>query len=229
MSRSSPWVALLLVTTLSCGTDPSGQPTTTLTGVARDYDLGGTSQLPGASVAILEQPTRTTLADASGGFSFTDLSPADSIRLVVTATNYRETINPIRRVGNGTLNGDAAAASATFVGNQYALVGVTPATGTAMVIVRLEDAQGNPRTGIPLADIVLLDQNQAPAGIGPYIFGANGLDNTLVLTAAFGGVSRVAFLDVPPGNYTLRLVLLGGTALLRPVAARSNGVTLVVR
>lgn len=227
MSRQTSSLVLLLSAALACGTDPSGQQTTNLTGVARDYELGG--GLGGAAIALLEIPSKTTTADAGGGFSFANLTRGDSVRVIVTATNYRETVNPTLPLGNGTLNGDAAAASAAFVANQYAAVGVTPTAGDAMIVARLEDAQGNPRTGIPLADITLLDQNQAPTGTGPYIFGATGLDNTLVLTTAFSGVSRIAFLNVPPGNYTLRVVVLGGTALRRPVVARSNGVTLVVR
>ena len=227
MSRHTPSLALLLAATLSCGTDPSSQQTTTITGVARDYELGGA--LGGAAVALLEIPSKTTTADAGGGFNFADLPRGDSVRIIVTATNYRETVNPVLPLGNGTLNGDAAAASSAFVNSQYAAVGVTATAGTAMIVARLEDAQGNPRTGIPLADITLLDQNQAPTGTGPYIFGATGLDNTLVVTTATGGVSRIAFLNVPPGSYALRVVVLGGTALLRSVVARNNGVTLVVR
>ena len=227
MSRHSAPLTLLLAAVLSCGTDPSGQQTTDLTGVARDYELGGT--LAGAGIALLEHPSQTTTADAAGGFTFSDLTRGDSVRVMVTATNYRETVNPILRLGNGTLSSDVLVVSAAFVANQYAAVGVTPTAGTAMIIAKLEDAQGNPRTGLPLADITLLDQNQAAVGIGPYIFGAAGLDNTLVLTTAFSGESRVAFLNVPPGTYTLRLVLLGGTAVLRPVVARTEGVTLVVR
>jgi hypothetical protein len=227
MPRRTSLHALLLAAILSCGTDPSGRQTTTLTGVARDYELGGT--LGGAAIALLEDPSKTTTADAGGGFSFADLTRGDSVRVIVTGTNYRETIGPIRHLDNGTVNVNAPAASVAFVGSRYAEVGVTPTAGDAMIVVRLEDAQGNPRTGIPLADITLLDQNQAPTGTGPYIFGATGLDNTLVLTTAFSGVSRIAFLNVPPGSYTLRVVLLGGTVLLRPVVARSNGVTLGVR
>jgi hypothetical protein len=226
MSRHILPLALLLATTLSCGTDSNESQTTTLIGVAIDYDP--TAMLSGAGVTLLDPPGSSTTSDANGHFSFTQLTRGTSVRVMVSATNYRETVNPIRLLGASTIQMVALAASVAFVNQQYAAVAVTPTAGTAMLIAKLEDDLGTPRTAIPLSDITLLDQNQAPVGTGPYVFGASGnLDNTLTATASFGGQSRIAFLNVPPGNYTLRVV--DGVPLLRPLAARADGVTLVVR
>lgn len=227
MSRRFLPLALLLATTLSCGTDSNEPQTTTLVGVAIDYDP--TAMLSGAGVTLLDPPGSSTTSDANGHFSFTQLTRGTSVRVMVTATNYRETINPIRFLGASTINVIDFAASTAYVNIQYAAVAVTPTAGTAMVIAKLEDDLGTPRVAIPLADITLLDQNQSPVGTGPFVFGASGsLDNTLTATASFGGQSRIAFLNVAPGNYTLRVVV-GGSPLLRPLAARTDGVTLVVR
>lgn len=227
MSRHTLSLALLLATTLSCGTDPNQQQTTTLTGTARDYAAGGL--LAGAGIALLEQPGSTATADSNGNFTLSQLTPGSSVRVIVTAINHKETTNAITFLSALNLNVPVFGAKVVFVGSQYAVVGLTPTAGAAMVIAELEDDLGTPRTGIPLADITLVDQSQAAAGTGPYIFGANGnLDNTLTVTAAFGGRSRIAFLNVPPGNYTLR-VIDGGTQLIRPLEARTDGVTLVVR
>lgn len=227
MSRRTLSLALLLAATLSCGTEPGEFQASTLVGVAKDYDLGGL--LKGVPVAILELPTKTATTDSSAKFKFDQLTPNTSVRVVVTGTNYRETINPITLLGARTVNVSVFGASVAFVGIQYAAVGLTQTAGAGMVVARLEDDLGDPRVGIPLADITLLDQNQAPAGTGPYIFGAaDQLDNTLFLTAEFGGRSRIAFLNVPPGNYTLRVVD-GGNVELRPLQVRADGVTLVVR
>jgi hypothetical protein len=49
-----------------------------------------------------------------------------------------------------------------------------------------------------------------------------------VFTEAFGGRSRIAFLDIAPGNYTLK-VIEGIIVLTRPLQVRTDGMTLVVR
>lgn len=226
MSRHILALALLLGATLSCGTDSNEPQTTTLIGVTIDYDP---TAMLSADVTLLDPPGSSTTSDANGHFSFTNLTRGTSVRVMVTATNYRETVNPIRFLGADTITVVDFAASTAYVNSQYAAVGVTPAAGAAMVIAKLEDDLGTPRIAIPLADITLLDQNQAPVGTGPYVFGSSGgLDNSLTATASFGGQSRIAFLNVPPGNYTLRVVV-GGNPLDRPLAARADGVTLVVR
>jgi hypothetical protein len=227
MSRHIIIAAFLLAAAISCGSDSNGPSNTTLQGVINDYDAGGA--VAGATVSLLERPTSTTTTDAGGNFELTDLTRGNSVRVVVTATNYAETVNPIRLLGAATINVTDFAVSAQFVTNQYTAAGVIRSAGAGTLIVELEDDLGTPRTGIPQADITLLDQNQAPAGTGPYIFGAGGsLDNTLVVTTAFGGRSRIAFLDIAPGNYTLK-VIEGIIVLTRPLQVRTDGVTLVVR
>jgi hypothetical protein len=219
--------ALLFAALPGCGSNSNGPQNTTLAGVVQDYDAG--TPLAGAGVALFELPGETTTADGNGAFSLDQLQRGTSVRVVVTAPNYRETVNPIRLLGATTVNVTAFAASAAFVSAQYAAVGITPTAGTAMVIAHLEDDLGNVRVGIPLADLTLLDQNQAAVGTGPFVFNAAGnLDNTLTQTAAFGGKSRIAFLNVPAGNYTLEVVE-NATPLLRPLQVRSDGVTLVLR
>jgi hypothetical protein len=75
-----------------------------------------------------------------------------------------------------------------------------------MVIAELSDDAGQPRVGLPLADITLVDTAAVPVGTGPFVFGTGGdLDPALTSTAAFGNRSRVAFLNVPAGINTLRV------------------------
>ena len=69
----------------------------------------------------------------------------------------------------------------------------------------LLDPSGSPLVGVPLTDIHLVNGSQ-PVGVGPYVFGPVGdiVDNgALGLTFAFNGLSRIAFLDVPVGTFTL--------------------------
>lgn len=220
-------LAFLLAATVSCGSDSNGPASTTLNGIVNDYETG--SAVSGASVSLLEQPGSTTTTDAGGHFQFTDLARDNSVRVVVTATSYAETVNPIRLLGAATINVTDFAVSSAFVSNQYTAVGQTRTAGNATLIAQLEDDLGTPRTNIPLADITLLDQNQSASGIGPYVFGAAGsLDNTIIVTTAFNGKSRIAFLDVAPGTYTLK-VIDGANVLTRPLQVRTDGVTLVVR
>lgn len=226
MSRHALLLALVLAST-SCGTEPSGQQTTTLKGVVLEYVSGGA--MPGVTVTLLEDPTKTTTSDNNGEFQFTQLTPGSSVRILTSTTNYPEATNQVTFLGAGTLNVTARAVSVVFVGSQYGTTNVARVPNDAMIVARLEDDRGAPRTGMDVADITLLDQNQAPSGTGPFVLGANGnADTMLTVTTAFGGRSRIVFLNVPPGDYTLK-VIDGSETLLRPLVARDSGTTLVVR
>jgi len=116
---------------------------------------------------------------------------------------------------------------------QYTAVGLTPTPGTAVVFATLVDTKGAPLVGVSVTDIQLLDGTSLPVGLGPYMFGSTGDivdNNTLSVTAAFDGRSRVAFLAVPVGRLTLRVIFSsGGTVVTRSVqvVTTAGGTTLV--
>ena len=81
-------------------------------------------------------------------------------------------------------------------------MGRTPNINTGVVIVNLRDDMGQPRVGIPVADIVLLNAAQFPVGLGPFVFGATDIvpQAQQSVTAVFNNRSRVAFLESAGGG-----------------------------
>jgi len=71
-----------------------------------------------------------------------------------------------------------------------------------------------------------------PVGLGPYVFGAAGdiVDNSsLSITTSVAGRSRVAFLDVPVGRFTLSVSFSSGGRIVTrstQVVAAAGGITL---
>jgi hypothetical protein len=118
------------------------------------------------------------------------------------------------------------------VTRQYTAIGRTPTAGTGVVFATLVDNAGAPLVGVFVADIHLLDGTSLPVGLGPYMFGPTGDivdNNTLSVTAAFNGRSRVAFLDVPIGRLTLTVIFSSsGKVVTRSVqvVTTAGGVTL---
>jgi hypothetical protein len=106
---------------------------------------------------------------------------------------------------------------------------LTATAGTAIVIATLTDS-GAPLENLPLADVKLRDAGQSPVGDGPFIIGAAGdVDPALTVTTAFGGRSRVAFLNVPAGLTALSVTLAGPvpTTRVANLITTANGATLV--
>jgi hypothetical protein len=74
----------------------------------------------------------------------------------------------------------------------------------AFVVIDIRDMLGLPLEGIPLADITLTDALGAPMGAGPYFFNSVGiLDDGILVSTAYNGRARAAFLNVPAGVYTV--------------------------
>lgn len=119
----------------------------------------------------------------------------------------------------GSTGGSRLSTSAPDIRRQYAVIDRTPTAGTGVVYATLVDTTGAALVGVALADIHLLDATSQPAGLGPYVFGMAGdiVDpSVLSVTTAFDGRSRVAFLDVPVGRFTLTISFSsGGTTVTR--------------
>ena len=224
---------LLVGAMLACGGDGSGiitvnSPTVSVSGITKDYFT--TNALGSTVITIDDHPTLTTTSGTLGAYMYS-ISANTTLLAVAAHTNYRPTRNETLTVGPSGSTADLFATSLADITRQYTAVGLIPNTNTGVVIVNLRDNAGQPRVGIPVADIVLLNAAQAPVGLGPYVFDATGdivPNTTLNSTAAFGGRSRVAFLDVPPGFLTLR-VTLAPAPVTATVSVTANGATLVQR
>ena len=153
-------------------------------------------------------PELTGASDAQGNYAL-DNVPVGSVFYVSAVRDvYRPTRNTLVRVADASVMTDLLLVSVLDARRQYASLNLTPTAGQAVLFADLRRNNGMPLEGVPLADIQLLDAANAPVGKGPFFFGQAGdvvSNATLAVSTAFNGRARVAFLDVPPGNYTLKV------------------------
>ena len=205
----------------------------TISGTTRDYYANSAQ----AGVVLdWEDPLGLTVTSAStGAYQINNVMENDILFITGTLTNYRATRNEPVIPGTSNATADVFVVSNADAARQYTAVSITPTAGFAEVYVALVNDSGQPHVGIPIADIVIADTADDPVGQGPFVFGAAGdivAPGTLNVTTAFGGRSRVAFLNVPRGRYELRVTYDdNGTARLktRLVDTDSSGVTLLRR
>ena len=179
--------------------------TQNLTGVVRDYWAG--SALTAVTIATTS-PVRSATSDALGRYTLIDLVPAaDVTPLATLPSNYRATGTGPIALGGESKSCDLFVMSSADVQRQYTLLSITPTAGLALLVADLRRPDDSPLTGIPLADISLQDTGATPMGQGPYFLGADGdVESTLLLSTAFGGRARVAYLNVPISAATLAVV-----------------------
>jgi hypothetical protein len=224
---------------------PDAPPAATInvSGVTMDY-FGG---VPLPSVAYETDgmtPALTGQSGADGSYKLANVPPASSFYVSLTAgTNYRPTRNDYITVKDASVMANLWAVSKVDTQRQYSTLGLTPTAGTAMLVADLVRNNGTPLEGVKPTDITLVDAQGAPVpGIkGPYFFGPQGdvMSNTaLAVSTAYGGKARMAYLDVPPGSWQLKVNYLGGTGgggggggtimtMTVPTMTLADGVTLV--
>ncbi|MGH7702400.1 MAG: hypothetical protein ACREMO_04865, partial [Gemmatimonadales bacterium] len=229
VSRWFMWAALSAGTALACSSGSgSGVQIRTLNGVVRDYFTNGALNL--VTLTVDGRPTLTAISSVGGSYEFADVPSNTTLQVVGSLANYRATRNEPIAVSTGSVVADLRMVSTLDANRQYTGLGRTPVAGTSVVFVDLVDAGGQPRPGIPVADITLVDGALSPVGIGPFVFGMAGdvVDQaTLSVTTAFAGRSRVAFLDVPPGTQTLQVTVgMPSVTLTTAVVASAGGATL---
>ncbi|MEO7794932.1 MAG: hypothetical protein ABIV06_09185 [Thermoanaerobaculia bacterium] len=199
--------------------------TQNLIGFARDYWTG--DSLAGVTLAT-SNPVRAATSDAAGRYVLVDLAPAAAVQPQATIfAGYRATGNGPIALGGGSKSCDLFAMSAADVQRQYTLLGITPTSGLAILIADLRRPDDSPLTGTPLADISLQDAGATPIGQGPYFLGASGdVDNSLLVSTAFDGRARVAYLNVPITPATLAVVSaepdVSASVTFSPIASGAN-------
>ena len=232
-ARAVPLAFAAFLASVACGGGGDGggsSPTTTLDGTVLDYWSG----LPVGSAAVGGGgQVGNTTADGTGNYAFATVPQNGGVQLTASKAGYHSTRNESIQVGTTPVSADIYIAALTDIARQYTAVGVTAAADSVEVIVALDDA-GTPRVGLALSSIVLLDSGNDTVGVGPFVFGAGGdivPHATLDTTAAYGGQSRVAFLNVPVGRLTLHVEIPPPNAatLTIPVTGSTNGVVLVRR
>jgi hypothetical protein len=204
-----------------------------VTGKAMDYR--DNTPLSGAELATdgIEPPLMAT-SDAEGAFAFESVPVGSQFFFSVSRMNYRPTRNMPIAVAAEPVTQDLYVVSNAYVNVQYATDGKTPTAGRAFVVAELQRNNGMPLIDIPLTDVKLVDGQDVPAPgvVGPYVIGALGdIVPATLTTEAHGGKARVAFLDVPPGTFSLKVTFLDGQGqpqtVTTSVTAVADGATLV--
>jgi hypothetical protein len=159
-------------------------------------------------------PQVTTTSDANDATYMLQVPIGSKFFLIVGRPGYRLTRNPPLAAADMPVSADLYAMSGPDVKRQYTTLGKTPTAGTAFLAATMLMSNGTPVTAIPLANVTLLNaQNQpVPGVLGPYFFGSAGdIDPALTTATAYGTPlrSRVAFLDIPVGTYTLSVTYPG--------------------
>jgi len=205
-----------------------------LTGKVVDY-FGNVNVADAALSTSGMAPEGMTTSATDGAYKI-DVIVGSKFFVLATKTGYRPTRNMAVTIADMSVAQDLYVLSTQDINNNYpAAAGTAAVAGTAFLAADLRRNNNQPLDGIPLTDIQLLDAANAPvAGVkGPYVFNSSGaLDNTLTTTATFQGRSRVAYLDVPPGTYTLVTTYPkngGGTETINTtVTTTADGATLVL-
>ena len=191
------------------GGDDASPTSFLLNGKVMDYF--GNVAIDGAAIATDGLTPALTATSAADGAYELDVAVGSALYINATKAGYRPTRNAAMTVADQPVTQNVYLMTDQDVKNQYTAVGATPTLGTAIVIAELRRNNGMPLEGIPLTNIQLLDAaNQPVVGAkGPYFFNAGGSVDTAQTTAtAYNGRTRVAYLDVPPGTFTLAVTYL---------------------
>jgi hypothetical protein len=216
---------------LACG-DSSSPRLIVLGGAVRDYYTS--TGLPDVDVMYVDQgDTLVGRSGIGGSYLFLNLHPNDAAVVTASITGYRTTRNEALVLSMDDVSADLSVIATTDINRQYTTLARTAVAGSAVVFATLFNGSNQPHTGIPLADITLTPMAGGGAvGLGPYVVGAGGdVNASLTSTTEFDGLSRVLFLDVPAGAYTLTVTFTSGTVQTKTVRvdAATDGVTLVRR
>lgn len=205
-----------------------------LSGKTMDYFTANTPMDLVALASDGVTPPMMVTSATGGLYEVLNVPTGSKIFFTATRTNYRPTRNIAVSVAGVDVVKDLYIATIADINRQYATAGKPVTAGRAFLAAELQRNNGTPLTGIAPTDVVLLDaQNQPVIVAGTYFFGAAGdVDPALLTATTFGGRSRVALLDVPPGSFTLRVTYpngQGGTeTITTPVTAAADGATLAL-
>ena len=217
----------LVVVAIGCGGDDSstsdGGPlggSLTVTGDVVDFQ-GGAPVSAGVSVTASGITPPPMIATQGSSFTITQIPENALFQILSSATDYRPTFSEVIEVTTMDVTGvKARIVKSSYIDTIATAFGVTPSAAKGIVLVKLVDAQGNPRSGIAATSLDL-----PGATGGPHFLDANG--NAAVGAQMSTASGLVVWFDVTPGiteatqSATANLTVSMATS---PVAA--NTVTL---
>lgn len=199
-----------------------------VSGKTMEYFEGVAAQTTVTTDGVTPPQTASSLAD--GSYELAGVPVGSKIYLSVEGTGFRPTRNLATSVADADVVQDLYVMATRIVARQYTTLGRAPTAGTAFVAAELQRPNGTPLEGIATTDVTLVDAGgqPVPGVLGPYFFGAVGdIDPALTTATAYNGRSRVAFLDVPPGSFTLKVVD-GAATVQAPVTTSADGASLAL-
>jgi hypothetical protein len=203
-----------------------------LSGKAMDYF--GAVALGDAALETDGLEPKAMFTSASDGAYMVEVAVGSKFYVVGSKTGYRVTRNTPVSVTDMPLSQDVYLMSSQDVTNQYTSINSTAVTGTAFVTAELR-RNNNTALEVPLTAVQLLDANNAVVtGVkGPYAYNSAGnVDMALTDVVAYSGRARIAYFDVPPGTYNLKVTYQNGQAQTvaneSSVTTVADGATLVL-
>ncbi|HEX7700416.1 MAG TPA: hypothetical protein VF403_06840 [Kofleriaceae bacterium] len=210
----------------------SAASTAKVSGKVMDYFTGD----PLAAAAVTTDgltPALAVVSGADGSYSM-DVAVGSKLFADTSHANFRTSRSSIITVADVDLTENLYALASADVTRQFSSVGVTAASGT-IVAIDVQKDNGDPFPGLALTAITLVDPNNlAVTGVaGPFFFGAAGdLDLAVITSTAYGAVpkTRAAFLNVPPGSYTVITTFNDGAARTykTPIIVDAGGATITL-
>lgn len=215
---------------------PPADPGQRLTGKTMDYFTAATPMANAVIASDGVTPAMMATSIAGGDYAIDGVPTGSKVYFSVSRSPlYRPTRNVPVTVEGAAVVQDLYMITIADANRQYTTAGLPlPVAGKAILIVELKKNNGTPLDAIPPANVTLVDANNLPvAGISASIFmGATDVNPALLQATIIGGRSRVAILDVPPGNHTLKVTYPAGgggnTTMTVPVTTVADGATLAV-
>ena len=177
-----------------------------LSGQVQDWFTGDPIPNVTLTTAGLATPLTAT-SGADGSYSFEDIPTGQEFSVVADAgENYLTTTNPRMQFDDVPLVSNLRVVSLADTQRQHATVGLTYDPLLSFVVADLLKGDGTPRDGVALADVLLVDALQAPAGAGTYFIGALGdIDPVKETSSPVNGRASAAVLNVPPATLTFNV------------------------
>jgi hypothetical protein len=186
-----------------------------LTGNVRDY--AELVMLADTSIATIGlSPPIQGASDGTGAYTLPGIPPGSAFfaHVMPSGTTYRPTVNQAVTMLDADVTMDLGAVSAVYAQRQHATAGLPVAPNTSIVIVEMVKPDGTPWEAVPASYLTIEPVGGGvPVGMGPYFLGLNGdVDLALTDSIAFNGRARAAFLNVPPGSYSMYVRGVAGPA-----------------
>jgi hypothetical protein len=227
---------------VDAGTDaPPAVEAKRLTGKVLDY-FSPTDIMDAVALASdgIDPPLSATSV-ATGDYEFAEVPIGSKIYFTATRANYRATRNAAVSIADMDVVQDLYVMSNAETLRQYTTTGTTEVANTAFVAAELKRNNGMPFEGLQIdgatPQITLVDANDAIVpGVSIFGFGATDLipDDIAVTqtTAIAGGKVRVGLLNVPEGQFTLKLSYLDNNnqpqTTTAPVVTKAGAATILV-